>query len=167
MKEPVLEEGQNVMKVVAVRGQNLYDLSDSDGTVQVFNMPTRLRHVVFAKPGSFVFARVDKTRAEGVVKGDIEAVILDQFLSSLRKKPYWPQSFTASSSTPSSRAISSDATSNTQPLEDCILGKVGEAEDDGSTNNDEWIAAGNPNRGPWARFEISSEEDEETEKEES
>ncbi len=165
-QEPVLQRGQQVFKVVSVRGQNLYDLCDEHGKVQVFELPARLRHVVFVKPGMFVFGRVDSTRVEGAIKGDIEVVILDQFLSSLRKAHYWPDSFALK--TPASRVVPSDPLPHAPSNSQASIDNGGDSRNDNEEHeDDDWLAAGNPNRASWARYEVSSEEDNEEEEKET
>lgn len=143
------------MKVVSVRGQNLYDLSDEHANVQVFELPSRLRHVVFVKPGNYVFARVDNTRAQGAIKGDIEVVILDRFLNSLQKSDSWPASFKPKTHVkriePSTSSPAAPSLSISQTLID--------VDDDGEQDMGDWVAAGNPNRASWTRFQQSSDDE--------
>lgn len=144
-----MEKGQQVMRVAHCRGQNLYDAQDACGFIQTFELPKRLRHLVFIRPGSYVFARIDETRGEGVVKGDIEVVILDCFLPALRKTDYWPSEFKKTTA----RNVSSAGAPST------ALGNVEHYTGEGSDVDDVLEMGGNPNRASWAYLGHSTDEE--------
>jgi translation initiation factor IF-1 len=82
------------MRVARVCGENTYELETADGERALYSLPSRLRHVVFIRPGSYVLALADPVRAaRGKLHGDIEAVVLDMHLANLRRHPRWPPRF--------------------------------------------------------------------------
>lgn len=138
---PSLEEGQKVGRVVCARGENNYEVEDACGAKGLYQLPKRLRHVVFIRRGSFVFVREDDTRREGRVRGDIEVVVLGGFLGLLRKEPYWPERFRE-------EGVVEEAADE------------GEGQEVGEQAGEEWeIGGGNPNRAQWVH-ESSDEESE-------
>jgi hypothetical protein len=91
---PDLTTSLDVMRVSGVCGENTYELEDGDGIIRLFNLPNRLRHVVFIRPRCFVLARLDDSVGlKSKVKGEINAVILDTHLPELRKHERWPARF--------------------------------------------------------------------------
>lgn len=76
------------MRVVAARGANAYDLVSAAGARGLYDLPARLRHVVFIRPGSTVL--VLERRGESKVRGDIDAVVLGVHLKEMRKDKLWP-----------------------------------------------------------------------------
>lgn len=124
-ERPVYEEGQDVVRVVRACGENIYEVEDAAGAKDLYELPKRLRHVVFIKRGTYVFIRRDATRGGGKVRGDIEVVVIDHFLNSLRSEEFWPAAFAKGAQGRASAAGQ-------------------EAVEDG---DDDWeIGGGNPNR---------------------
>lgn len=140
-ERPVFEDGHSVVRVTSACGENIYEVEDEDGTKNLYQLPKRLRHVVFIRRGSYVFVRDDATRGSGRVRGDIEVVVLDLFLNALRAESFWPPAFTRENRDPGAGPAT--------------LAGQEEQSDDG---DDEWeIGGGNPNRRKWDH--ISSDED--------
>lgn len=156
------------MCVVGSRGQNLYDAKDANGETRTFELPKRLRHVVFIRPGCFVFTRIDPTRRDGVVKGDIEVFVLDSFLPVLRKAHYWPSVF-AERPPPADKvqanevAVAADAAPvqavAVQPAATDETRKESSSEEE-DLDDELFGMGGNPNRASWAYSEESSDEEE-------
>lgn len=172
------------MKVSHTHGQNLYGLEDEAGKVSVFELPKKLRHVVFIRPGTFVFARPDATRRKGAVQGDIEAVVLDCFLSELRKADFWPSAFSAPSTKPVNAADGSNPSETggthseqstaadpkeqqsadlaVEPGQQVEASGAGESESESEEDMSDLLALGrNPNRASWAYYNASSSEEDE------
>lgn len=143
-QKPVFEIGLAVARIVRACGENIYEVEDGTGAKVLYQLPKRLRHVVFVRRGNFVFVREDNTRGPGKVRGDIEVVVMDCFLKELRAEKFWPASFAKDVAIPS--------THNNVAEEP----ESGEDDDD-----DSWeIGAGNPNRRPPQYVESDSSEDE-------
>lgn len=81
------------MRVRTVCGENAYELEAPDGVRGLFVLPSRLRHVVFIRPGSLVLALRNEGGVKTKVCGDIDAVVLDVHMSALRRHPLWPEEF--------------------------------------------------------------------------
>lgn len=143
---PVLEEGQKVARVIAACGENNYEVEDEHGAKTLYQLPKRMRHVVFIRGGSYVFVKDDETRKDGRVRGDIEVVVLAHFLHGLSKEPFWPRSFKGEEdNTDDMPAIVSE-------------GAGGNSEGELGHGDQQWeIGSGNPNRAQWQ--DESSEEE--------
>jgi len=92
------------MKVCGVRGGNLYDLEDGGEHDGIFVLPSRLRHVVWIRPGSVVIAQVTNTpdvvssTGKPIVRnrrasGEIVHALLPDQVRHLRSGPAWPQAW--------------------------------------------------------------------------
>lgn len=162
--------------MVDTRGQNLYDLQDANGKVAIFELPKKLRHVVFIRPGTFVFSRPDVTRREGAVRGDIEVVILDCYLPAMRKSEFWPPAFALLSPSPAAKSVeavpsskgeTSDVASPTSSGPTASVTNAEVAEDGAKSEDmdDVWAMGRNPNRASWAYYHASSSDEEGNSKE--
>ena len=150
------------MRVAGARGENLYDVEDGNGNSFVFVLPKRLRHVVFIRKGSFVFARHDNTRRDGTVRGDIETVILDCHLSALQREPFWPALFlrkgnlevSAPEVPPNIENIAQNKSASQKDTQE-----KGGASESESSEDELMNMGGNQNRASWAQYEASSSDD--------
>lgn len=171
LQEPVLEAGQKVGRVVQACGENNYEVETEQGEIQLYQLPKRLRHVAFIKRGSYVFIRDDDTRGPGKVCGDIETVILDSFVSALRKEPFWPAMFSSevegdesnleTRTTPNVGGRNPD---HEQPSGD-ETAKAAEYHDGSENEHDTFwsIGIGNPNRGKWDNLVVAGNSDDSSE----
>lgn len=139
-------------RVVRACGENLYEVEDDAGVRAIYELPKRLRHVVFVRRGSFVFVREDATRGSQKCCGDIEVVVMDAFLNALCTTPEWPEGF----------RVREGRTADVAPAD--VLPQQAEDgfSEDESAEMGGWPAlTGNPNRGRWDHVSDSEEEDEE------
>lgn len=181
-EEPELEAGQRVARVLQAYGENTYEVETEHGAQKLYSLPKRLRYVSYIGHGTFVFVRDDDTRRQSKINGDIEAVILDHFLSNQRKKSYWPARFaqekqldqSGSTLLPSNKA---DITRDETDYQNKISVKL-ETDGDGgggdenknhdpeqpsdeSDEDDQWfVGMGNPNRSAPVTYDDSDEDSE-------
>lgn len=148
---PTLHPGQTIGRVIRACGENIYEVQDAHGTHSLFQLPKRLRHVAFIKRDSFVFVRVDETRRASRVRGDIEVVVLNRFLASLKSEPFWPVSFT--------KDKHGEETAQDGNEGEMQEGREGawQGQEDEDAEDDWEIGSGNPNRREWDHS--SSDED--------
>ncbi|ESW08404.1 hypothetical protein PHAVU_009G042700 [Phaseolus vulgaris] len=96
-KHVTLQEGQNIMKVVSLRGSNIIEVMDACGNKSLALFPAKFQKSVWIKRGSFVV--VDETGKEKALEsGSKVACLVSQVLfyeqvRELQKTPEWPQSF--------------------------------------------------------------------------
>lgn len=157
LQAPELLAGQCVGRVVQACGENTYEVDVGSGKeTTLYKLPKRLRHVTFVKRDSFVFVRDDDTRGAGKLRGDIEAVVLDHFVSALRKRDYWPHAF---------REHVGKVEAHTEA--EANAGRLSEdGNEAGSAEEEEWeIGMGNPNRHKWSDLYDDSDDDEDSEEE--
>lgn len=151
-KAPVLEPGQKIARVVKACGENVYEVENSDGERELYQLPKRLRFVAFIGRGSFVFVRDDLTRKGTKIRGEIETVVIDKFLKQLRKEQFWPTAFGDSPKCQSNK--SGEPTTEDNTRRDTLSG------DDEYEGDEPWeVGGGNPNRRKWDS-ESSDEESE-------
>lgn len=145
-ERPVLEAGQTVVRVIRACGENIYEVEDESRTKSLYQLPKRLRHIAFIRRGIYVFVRDDATRGPGKVRGDIEVIVLDRFLNSLRAESFWPPAFVEENVAAGDglAALADDANEH--------------SENEDSDGADDWeIGGGNPNRRRWDH--VSSDEE--------
>lgn len=147
-ERPVFEEGHTIVRVMRACGENIYEVEDENGTKNLYQLPKRMRHVVFIRRGSYVFVRDDATRGSSRVRGEIEVVVLDQFLHELSAESFWPPAFNTRKD--------SGAASAAPPNDTDEVGLGDRASSDDA--QEDWeIGGGNPNRRKWDH--VSSDED--------
>jgi hypothetical protein len=146
------------MRVSGVCGENAYELEDGEGVIRLFNLPNRLRHVVFIRPRCFVLAKLDDSIGlKSKVKGEINAVILDTHLPELRKHERWPARFAklAPESEPQ------DLTQRVGCASGCVM-ELGGADSarkcsDGDDSSEESDLEGNPNQRKWNMYSLHND----------
>lgn len=178
-EEPELEEGQRVARVLQAYGENTYEVETEDGAQNLYSLPKRLRYISYIGHGTFVFVRNDDTRRQSKINGDIEAVVLDHFLSNQRKKLYWPARFAqekrldpSGSTALSNKADITSEETDHRNKNSLTLPTDGEGEggdenkdedpeqrSDESDEDDQWfVGMGNPNRSAHVTYDDSDEE---------
>lgn len=152
LQVPELEPGQFVARVIQACGENNYEVETEHGRTCLYHLPKRLRFVTFVKRGSFVFVRDDDTRGPGKVRGDIETVILDAHLSTLRRELFWPLRF--------SKDSSSHNFSEPQRCQQHCLQLADDPDSDSFVDSFWETGTGNPNRPPEdnSNIEVDSSE---------
>lgn len=164
-RQPELESGQSVCRVIQACGENIYEVELEDGEKQLYTLPKRLRYVTYIKRGSFVFVRDDDTRSGSKVRGDIEVVVLDHFLATLKKKDFWPSSFIIPNVPSFSDPIPMSAASSSIVVNENNLytkeNEEGHEEEYRGSDEDWQVGTGNPNRSKWRDLgcEVESEDD--------
>lgn len=152
---PQLDSGQSVARVIQACGENNYEVETENGTACLYHLPKRLRFVTFVKRGTYVFIRADDTRGIGKVRGDIEAVILDSHLSTLRKQPFWPERFARQQDSARSQPYEQEKQSENDKNQYQSTKEL-----DGSSDEDDpWhVGVGNPNRNAWEHLGLAMQD---------
>ncbi|PAA54796.1 hypothetical protein BOX15_Mlig008972g1, partial [Macrostomum lignano] len=84
-------KGQQVVRVLASRGNNLHEVQTAEGETFLASMPTKFRRHVWIKRGDFVLT---EPIAEGVrVRAEIAAVLLNDQIDYLVRNGAWPEAF--------------------------------------------------------------------------
>lgn len=105
-----LQEGQSIMQVVSLRGNNQIEVIDSKGETTLAIFPAKFQKSMWIKRGSFVVVD-DSGRVEAVESGSKVACVVLQVLFHdqvrvLQKSPEWPEIFKSAVVDPSSNGNS-------------------------------------------------------------
>lgn len=85
------EQNEQIVKVVAGRGNNLHEVADPHGETFLVSMPTKFRKNVWIKRGDFVF--ISPISEGDKVKGEISTVLYRDQIKYLKKEGVWPPQF--------------------------------------------------------------------------
>lgn len=90
-----VDDNQSIVKVAALRGSNLFDITASDGTQAVAMLPNKFQKLIWLKRGDFVIvveAGGEVTTAEGksgAVRYLIEHILYADQIKELKKAGHW------------------------------------------------------------------------------
>jgi len=85
------QHGEQIVKVVAGRGNNLHEVLDPKGETFLVSMPNKFRKNVWIKRGDFVF--VSHIEEGDKVKGEISTVLYKDQIKYLKSEGAWPKEF--------------------------------------------------------------------------
>lgn len=89
----VPNENQNIVKIVASRGNNLHEVEPADGDDRyLVSMPTKFRKNVWIKRGDFVL--VEPIREGDKVKAEIVRILTPEHVRVFTEEKVWPEKFT-------------------------------------------------------------------------
>lgn len=84
-------DNQEVVRVVASKGNNLHMVEDATGSQFLVSMPTKFRHNVWIKRGDFVLV---EPIAEGdKVKAEIVTILTSEHVKFFQANNQWPEQF--------------------------------------------------------------------------
>lgn len=87
------KETQQIVKVVASRGNNLHEVEAIDSTPNfLVSMPTKFRKNVWIKRGDFVL--IDPIEEGDKVKAEICRILTPEHIKIYQKEGIWPKKFT-------------------------------------------------------------------------
>jgi probable RNA-binding protein EIF1AD len=92
------EQDEQIVKVVAGRGNNLHEVADPHGETFLVSMPTKFRKNVWIKRGDFVF--ISPISEGDKVKGEISTVLYKDQIKYLKREGVWPKEFENCVATP-------------------------------------------------------------------
>jgi probable RNA-binding protein EIF1AD len=85
------DEGEEIVKVIAGRGNNLHEVQDKNGYNFLVSMPSKFRRNVWIKRGDFVIV---STIEEGdKVKAEIVKILYKDQVEYIKKEGKWPSEF--------------------------------------------------------------------------
>ncbi|KAF5738403.1 RNA-binding protein EIF1AD-like [Tripterygium wilfordii] len=93
----MLQEGQNIMQVLSLRGSNLIEVMDGQGEKSLALFPAKFQKSMWIKRGSFVV--VDESGKEKALESGnkvacmVVQVLFYEQVRVLQKSPEWPESF--------------------------------------------------------------------------
>jgi len=87
----VPEDGEEIVKIIAGRGNNLHEVVNENGTRFLVSMPTKFRRNIWVKRGDFVIMSPIKEGKK--VQGEIIYILLTKQIKYLKREKLWPQSF--------------------------------------------------------------------------
>lgn len=113
------EEKQQIVKVVAGRGNNLHEVQTADNENFLVSMPTRFRKNVWIKRGDFVL--IEPIEEGDRVKAEILRILYKDQIKYIKEEGKWPEAFTESSNTDDKKMIPDDML----PPSDCSDEEMG------------------------------------------
>jgi probable RNA-binding protein EIF1AD len=95
---PELEQGEELMRVIGLRGSNLIEVENSNGDKTLCLLPAKFQKTIWIKMGSYVFVNEgnrDKAVEDGSkVTGTISRVLFEEQTRAMQKLSSWPSHFT-------------------------------------------------------------------------
>jgi len=85
------ENGEEIVKILGGRGNNLHEVERSNGDLFLVSMPTKFRRNVWVKRGDFVI--VDPIKEGNKVQGEIVYILYTKQIKYLKDEDLWPKGF--------------------------------------------------------------------------
>ncbi|KAJ8044850.1 putative RNA-binding protein EIF1AD [Holothuria leucospilota] len=95
------KEGQQIVKVVAGRGNNLHEVENENGEKFLASMPSKFRKNVWIKRGDFVI--VDPISEGLKVKAEISVILYPDQIKYIKEEGHWPEAFSPKREEPEKR----------------------------------------------------------------
>jgi translation initiation factor IF-1 len=94
--DPEPKENEQIVRVVALRGSNLFEVRQADGTMAVTMLPTRFRKLIWVKRGDYLIVSAGEggeittsDGKKGAVTSIVESILYKDQIKSLRAKGLW------------------------------------------------------------------------------
>lgn len=100
------EDKQQIVRVVAGKGNNLHEVQTADNECFLVSMPTRFRKNVWIKRGDFVL--IEPIEEGDRVKAEISRILYKDQIKYIKEQGKWPEAFCESSQTEDNKMISDD-----------------------------------------------------------
>ncbi|XP_071164076.1 probable RNA-binding protein EIF1AD [Mytilus edulis] len=100
------EENQQIVKVVAGKGNNLHEILTADNRTFLVSMPTRFRKNVWIKRGDFVF--IEPIEEGDRVKAEISRILYKDQIKYIKEEGKWPDAFMETTNTEKDQMIPDD-----------------------------------------------------------
>ncbi|KAE9361811.1 hypothetical protein PF008_g678 [Phytophthora fragariae] len=98
--DPEPKENELIVRVTALRGSNLFEVVDAEGTKAVTMLPTKFRKLIWVKRGDFLIVGEgdggEATTAKGkkgAVTSIVEHILYKDQIKNLKRKDLWPAAF--------------------------------------------------------------------------
>ncbi|KAE9048951.1 hypothetical protein PR003_g111 [Phytophthora rubi] len=98
--DPEPKENELIVRVTALRGSNLFEVVDAEGTKAVTMLPTKFRKLIWVKRGDFLIVGEgdggEATTAKGkkgAVTSIVEHILYKDQIKNLKRKELWPAAF--------------------------------------------------------------------------
>ncbi|KAF4322450.1 hypothetical protein BBO99_00002477 [Phytophthora kernoviae] len=98
--DPEPKENELIVRVVALRGSNLFEVVDAAGAKSVTMLPTKFRKLIWVKRGDFLIVSEgeggETTTAKGTkgaVTSIVEHILYKEQIKNLKIKNLWPAEF--------------------------------------------------------------------------
>jgi translation initiation factor IF-1 len=98
--DPEPKENEQIVRVVALRGSNLFEVANAEGDKSVTMLPTKFRKLIWVKRGDFlIVAEGDgeatvATGKKGAVTSIVEHILYKDQIRNLKSKSLWCVSIT-------------------------------------------------------------------------
>jgi len=148
------QEGDQIVRVIAGRGNNLHEVQDGLGESFLVSMPPKFRKNVWIKRGDFVM--VTPIEEGDKVKAEIAKILYKDQIDYIKKEGKWPNQFLPQDITKTTDNINKLKISQSESGEEL-------SEDDDSDNDDDLFKNTNrPVHNHESEEETSSEENDES-----
>ncbi|CEG50287.1 eukaryotic translation initiation factor 1a [Plasmopara halstedii] len=102
--EPEPKDNESIVRVIALRGTNLFEVVDVSGTKSVTMLPTKFRKLIWVKRGDYLIVgegdggeTTTATGKKGAVTSIVEHILYKDQIEHLKQKKLWPSAFDDSS----------------------------------------------------------------------
>lgn len=85
------QEGQEIVKVLSSRGNNLHEVESASGDTYLVSMPTKFRKNVWVKRGDFIL--VEPIPEGDKVKAEMVRLLTNEHIKCFKKSGAWPETF--------------------------------------------------------------------------
>ncbi|KXJ30036.1 probable RNA-binding protein EIF1AD [Exaiptasia diaphana] len=148
----VPDENQEIVKVLAGRGNNLHEVENAEGKHFLVSMPSKFRRNVWIKRGDFVI--VEPIEEGNKVCAEIVHILYSKQVKYLKEEKLWPEAFTEKSAIRHEEI--DDKKSNSSPKLQNELPSDSESDED--CDDDLFV---NTNRPPPMQFSDESDSEDE------
>ncbi|GLD99947.1 hypothetical protein PINS_up008675 [Pythium insidiosum] len=96
---PEPQENEQIVRVIALRGGNLFEVQDAEGATSLTMLPAKFRKLIWVKRGDFLIVASSDNEVstadgkKGAVTSIVEHILYKDQIKNLRTKGLWPQGF--------------------------------------------------------------------------
>jgi probable RNA-binding protein EIF1AD len=91
---PIPSEKQKVVKVVELRGSNVCEVQDQEGSKFLVSFPSKFKKLIWIKRGDYLIVEPFPEKiSRGKIKAQVVHVLLPEHIAFLKKQSLWPNQF--------------------------------------------------------------------------
>ncbi|DBA04480.1 TPA: hypothetical protein N0F65_010076 [Lagenidium giganteum] len=97
--DPEPKENEEIVRVISLRGSNIFEVVHADGSKSLTMLPQRFRKLIWVKRGDFLIVSSGeadvtvKDGKKGAVTSMVEHILYKDQIKNLQKKNLWPEGF--------------------------------------------------------------------------
>ncbi|TYZ61666.1 hypothetical protein PybrP1_010665 [[Pythium] brassicae (nom. inval.)] len=171
---PEPKENEQIVRVVGLRGGNLFEVADALGTRSLTLLPAKFRKLIWIKRGDFLIvassdeAATGKKKKKTAVSSNVEHILYKDQIKHLKSANLWPEAFdkqeeTAAASAADEGGDSEDTAAEASEVPVVVVAAVDAQKSNGITMLDMSFADLNVNRNRRQNMFAEDEAEEEDE----